>query len=74
MYSRLAERDFNNYIITELEPHKHYTVSVKVMSGGKPSDEAQDNVVTMLDRKSEWKLTCPQYDGGCLTCCPLVDS
>ncbi|CAI5668435.1 unnamed protein product [Oreochromis niloticus] len=50
MYSRLAERDSNSYIITELEPHKHYTVSVKVMSGGKPSDEAQDNVVTMIDR------------------------
>ncbi|XP_063333519.1 receptor-type tyrosine-protein phosphatase beta-like isoform X3 [Pelmatolapia mariae] len=50
MYSRLAERDSNSYIITELEPHKHYTVSVKVMSGGKPSDEAQDNMVTMLDR------------------------
>ncbi|XP_076743117.1 receptor-type tyrosine-protein phosphatase beta isoform X2 [Maylandia zebra] len=50
MYSRLAEQDSNSYIITELEPHKHYTVSVKVMSGGKPSDEAQDNVVTMLDR------------------------
>lgn len=74
MYSRLAEQDSNSYIITELEPHKHYTVSVKVMSGGKPSDEAQDNVVTMLDRKSEWKLTCPQHDGRCLTCCPPVDS
>ncbi|XP_030587276.1 receptor-type tyrosine-protein phosphatase beta isoform X2 [Archocentrus centrarchus] len=50
IYSRLIGRDSTSYIITQLEPHKHYTVSVKVISYGTTSEEAQDNVVTMIDR------------------------
>lgn len=64
IYSRLIGQDATSYIITQLEPHKHYSVSVKVISDGMTSEEAQDNVVTMIDRKAGWKLRCPQCEGG----------
>ncbi|KAM9351705.1 receptor-type tyrosine-protein phosphatase beta [Symphorus nematophorus] len=50
VYSRRTGRDSASYVITQLEPHKRYTVSVKVISDGTTSDEAQDSVVTMIDR------------------------
>lgn len=52
VYSRRTGRDASAYVITQLEPHKRYRVSVKVISGGVTSEEALVNVVTMIDRKS----------------------
>lgn len=51
VYSRRTGRDSTAYVITQLEPHKRYTVSVKVISAGTTSEEVQDSVVTMIDRK-----------------------
>lgn len=51
VYSRRTGRDSSAYLITQLEPHKRYTVSVKVISAGTTSEEARDSVVTMIDRK-----------------------
>lgn len=50
VYSRRTGRDSTTYLITQLEPHKRYTVSVKVISDRTTSEEAQDSVVTMIDR------------------------
>uniref|UniRef100_UPI0037E73E3D receptor-type tyrosine-protein phosphatase beta-like isoform X2 n=1 Tax=Semicossyphus pulcher TaxID=241346 RepID=UPI0037E73E3D len=50
VYSRRTGQDSTSYLITQLEPHKHYIVSVKVISDGMTSEEAQDSVVTMIDR------------------------
>jgi len=52
VYSRRTNRDSSSYIITQLEPHKRYTISVKVISDGTTSEEAEDSVVTMIDRKT----------------------
>lgn len=52
VYSRRTGRDSITYIITQLEPHKRYSVSVKVISDGTTSEAARDSVVTMIDRKS----------------------
>lgn len=57
VYSRRTGRDSSAYVITQLEPHKRYRVSVKVISAGVTSEEAQDSVVTMIDRKA--------HSGGC---------
>lgn len=51
VYSRRTSRKTTTYVITQLEPHKHYAVSVKVISAGTTSEEVQDSVVTMIDRK-----------------------
>lgn len=51
VYSRRTTRWTTTYVITQLEPHKHYAVSVKVISAGTTSEEVQDSVVTMIDRK-----------------------
>ncbi|XP_036068129.1 receptor-type tyrosine-protein phosphatase beta isoform X3 [Oryzias melastigma] len=50
VYSRRTGRDSTSYVITQLEPHRRYTVSVKVISAGATSREAEDSVVTMIDR------------------------
>ncbi|CAJ1055778.1 receptor-type tyrosine-protein phosphatase beta-like [Xyrichtys novacula] len=50
VYSRRTGRDSTSYLITQLEPHKRYAVSVKVISDGTTSDETQDSVITMIDR------------------------
>ncbi|KAK2842858.1 hypothetical protein Q5P01_013058 [Channa striata] len=50
VYSRRTGRDSTSYLITQLEPYKPYTVSVKVISDSTTSEEAQDNVITMIDR------------------------
>uniref|UniRef100_A0A3Q3FBX1 protein-tyrosine-phosphatase n=1 Tax=Labrus bergylta TaxID=56723 RepID=A0A3Q3FBX1_9LABR len=50
VYSRRTGRDSTGYLISHLEPHKRYTISVKVISDGTTSDEAKDSVVTMIDR------------------------
>uniref|UniRef100_A0AAQ4S4Y9 protein-tyrosine-phosphatase n=2 Tax=Gasterosteus aculeatus aculeatus TaxID=481459 RepID=A0AAQ4S4Y9_GASAC len=50
VYSRRTGRDSVSYLITQLEPHKHYVVSVKVISDQTTSEEARESVVTMIDR------------------------
>ncbi|XP_045892944.1 receptor-type tyrosine-protein phosphatase beta-like [Micropterus dolomieu] len=50
VYSRRTGRDSTTYLINQLEPHKRYTVSVKAISDQTTSEEAQDSVVTMIDR------------------------
>ncbi|XP_076018766.1 receptor-type tyrosine-protein phosphatase beta isoform X2 [Genypterus blacodes] len=50
VYSRRTGRDSSVYLITQLEPHKRYTVSVKAISDSMTSEAAQDSVVTMIDR------------------------
>ncbi|CAL8263724.1 unnamed protein product [Merluccius merluccius] len=50
VYSQRTSRDSTIYLISQLEPHKHYTVSVKVISDRMVSEAAQDSVVTMIDR------------------------
>ncbi|KAJ8002746.1 hypothetical protein DPEC_G00162150 [Dallia pectoralis] len=50
VYSRRTGRDSSLYHITRLEPHKHYTVSVKAISDSMTSEAAKDSVVTMIDR------------------------
>nr|XP_033491257.1 receptor-type tyrosine-protein phosphatase beta-like isoform X2 [Epinephelus lanceolatus] len=50
VYSRRTGRDSTSYLITQLEPHKRYTISVKVISNQTTSEEAQYSVVTMIDR------------------------
>uniref|UniRef100_A0A3B4XEA2 protein-tyrosine-phosphatase n=1 Tax=Seriola lalandi dorsalis TaxID=1841481 RepID=A0A3B4XEA2_SERLL len=50
VYSRRTSGNATTYVITQLEPHKRYTVSVKVISDQTTSDAAQDDVVTMIDR------------------------
>ncbi|XP_029289713.1 receptor-type tyrosine-protein phosphatase beta [Cottoperca gobio] len=50
VYSRRTGKDATGYLITQLEPHKRYSVSVKVISDHTTSEEARDSVVTMIDR------------------------
>ncbi|XP_028841953.1 receptor-type tyrosine-protein phosphatase beta isoform X2 [Denticeps clupeoides] len=50
VYSRRTGRDNTLYHISQLEPHKHYTVSVKVISDSMTSEAAEESVVTMIDR------------------------
>ncbi|KAM4619051.1 receptor-type tyrosine-protein phosphatase beta isoform 1-T1 [Polymixia lowei] len=50
VYSRRTGRDSTVYLITQLEPHRRYTISVKAISDSKTSEEALDSVVTMIDR------------------------
>uniref|UniRef100_A0A672YIZ3 protein-tyrosine-phosphatase n=1 Tax=Sphaeramia orbicularis TaxID=375764 RepID=A0A672YIZ3_9TELE len=57
VYSRRTRRDSNYYLITQLEPHKRYTVSVKVISDRMTSEAAKDSVVTMIDRPPVPPLT-----------------
>ncbi|XP_028286509.1 receptor-type tyrosine-protein phosphatase beta [Parambassis ranga] len=57
VYSRRTDRNSTSYIITQLEPHKRYIVSVKVISDRTTSEEAQDSVVTMIDRPPQPPLS-----------------
>uniref|UniRef100_A0A3B5QPT7 protein-tyrosine-phosphatase n=1 Tax=Xiphophorus maculatus TaxID=8083 RepID=A0A3B5QPT7_XIPMA len=50
VYSRRTSRVSTGFVITQLEPHKRYTISVKVISDGTTSEEAEYSVVTMIDR------------------------
>ncbi|KAM7415227.1 hypothetical protein PAMA_019850 [Pampus argenteus] len=50
VYSRRTGRLSTSYLITQLDPHKRYTVCVKVISDGTTSEAAWDSVVTMIDR------------------------
>nr|XP_057931583.1 receptor-type tyrosine-protein phosphatase beta-like isoform X2 [Doryrhamphus excisus] len=50
VYSRRTRRLSTTYVISQLEPHKHYTVWVKVISDATTSEAAHDSAVTMIDR------------------------
>ncbi|XP_029008877.3 receptor-type tyrosine-protein phosphatase beta-like isoform X2 [Betta splendens] len=50
VHSRRTGRDSSTYLIFQLEPHKRYTISVKVISGSTTSEAVQDSVITMIDR------------------------
>ncbi|KPP72622.1 Receptor-type tyrosine-protein phosphatase beta-like, partial [Scleropages formosus] len=50
VFSHRATRDSTLYVISQLDPHRLYTVSVRVISDGAVSDAAEDSVVTMIDR------------------------
>lgn len=57
VYSRRTGPESNLYLITSLEPHRRYTVTVKVISDRMTSEEAKDSVVTMIDRPPMPPLT-----------------
>ncbi|KAM6973817.1 receptor-type tyrosine-protein phosphatase beta [Aplochiton taeniatus] len=50
VYSRRTGRDASVYHITQLEPHKRYTLCVRAISDSMTSEAAEDTVVTMIDR------------------------
>ncbi|KAM9808056.1 receptor-type tyrosine-protein phosphatase beta [Neosynchiropus ocellatus] len=50
VYSRRTSRHSTGYLITQLEPHNRYVISVKVISDTSTSEAAQNSVVTMIDR------------------------
>ncbi|XP_076878415.1 receptor-type tyrosine-protein phosphatase beta isoform X2 [Brachyhypopomus gauderio] len=50
VYSRRTSRDTTLYHITDLEPHKRYSISVKVISDTMTSEAAEDSAITMIDR------------------------
>ncbi|KAL4660246.1 receptor-type tyrosine-protein phosphatase beta isoform X1 [Arapaima gigas] len=47
--SHHAARNSTLYVISQLEPHRYYTVIVRVVSGSSISEPAEDSVVTMID-------------------------
>ncbi|XP_066579580.1 receptor-type tyrosine-protein phosphatase beta isoform X2 [Amia ocellicauda] len=49
VYSRRTGKDTQVYNIIKLDPHKHYTVSIKVISDTMTSVAAEDSVITMID-------------------------
>lgn len=51
VYSQRTVRENTVYLIKDLEPHKHYMVSVKVISDSMTSEAVAENVVTMIDRE-----------------------
>uniref|UniRef100_A0A8D3BDD9 protein-tyrosine-phosphatase n=1 Tax=Scophthalmus maximus TaxID=52904 RepID=A0A8D3BDD9_SCOMX len=57
VYSRRTGRNSSTYVVSQLEPHKRYIVSVKVISDGTTSEEARDSVVTMIDRPPAPRLS-----------------
>ncbi|KAL1247087.1 hypothetical protein QQF64_022463, partial [Cirrhinus molitorella] len=50
VYSQRTLKDNTVYLIKDLEPHKQYMVSVKVISDSMTSEAVMENVVTMIDR------------------------
>uniref|UniRef100_A0AAR2L812 protein-tyrosine-phosphatase n=1 Tax=Pygocentrus nattereri TaxID=42514 RepID=A0AAR2L812_PYGNA len=50
VYSQRTARNTTQYHITELEPYRRYSISVKVISDTMTSEAAEDSVVTMIDR------------------------
>lgn len=51
VYSQRTVIETTVYLIKDLEPHKQYTVSVKVISDSMTSEAVMENVVTMIDRE-----------------------
>uniref|UniRef100_A0A8C8LKB1 protein-tyrosine-phosphatase n=1 Tax=Oncorhynchus tshawytscha TaxID=74940 RepID=A0A8C8LKB1_ONCTS len=66
VYSQRTGRDKTLYHITQLEPHKRYTVSVKAISDSMTSEAAEDSVVTMIDRPPLPSLTTRVNDRAAL--------
>uniref|UniRef100_A0A674CLK3 protein-tyrosine-phosphatase n=1 Tax=Salmo trutta TaxID=8032 RepID=A0A674CLK3_SALTR len=66
VYSQRTGRDSTLYHITQLEPHKRYTVSVKAISDSMTSEAAEDSVVTMIDRPPLPSLTTRVNDRAAL--------
>uniref|UniRef100_A0A673GCJ4 protein-tyrosine-phosphatase n=1 Tax=Sinocyclocheilus rhinocerous TaxID=307959 RepID=A0A673GCJ4_9TELE len=50
VYSQRTVKESTVYLIKDLEPHKQYIVSVKVISDSMTSEAVMENVVTMIDR------------------------
>uniref|UniRef100_A0A672KZS4 protein-tyrosine-phosphatase n=1 Tax=Sinocyclocheilus grahami TaxID=75366 RepID=A0A672KZS4_SINGR len=50
VYSQRTLKENTVYLIKDLEPHKQYIVSVKVISDSMTSEAVMENVVTMIDR------------------------
>ncbi|KAK7122151.1 hypothetical protein R3I93_023083 [Phoxinus phoxinus] len=50
VYSRRTLKDNTVYLIKDLEPHRHYSVSVTVISDSMTSEAVRESVVTMIDR------------------------
>ncbi|XP_059402714.1 receptor-type tyrosine-protein phosphatase beta-like [Carassius carassius] len=50
VYSQRTVKENTIYLIKDLEPHKQYIVSVKVISDSMTSEAVMENVVTMIDR------------------------
>ncbi|XP_030645845.1 receptor-type tyrosine-protein phosphatase beta [Chanos chanos] len=50
VYSQTLSGDSLSHHIDKLDPYRHYTVSVRLVSGGLHGEPAQDSVVTMIDR------------------------
>ncbi|KAK9952792.1 hypothetical protein ABG768_018599 [Culter alburnus] len=50
VYSQRTVKENTVYLIKDLEPHKQYMVSVKVISDSMTSEAVMENVVTMIDR------------------------
>lgn len=51
VYSQRTVKENTVYLIKDLEPHKQYIVSVKVISDSMTSEAVMENVVTMIDRE-----------------------
>ncbi|XP_043912939.1 receptor-type tyrosine-protein phosphatase beta isoform X2 [Protopterus annectens] len=50
VFSKRTGKDTHVYSIMNLEPHKRYLVSVKVISDSMTSDVVKDSAITMIDR------------------------
>uniref|UniRef100_A0AAV2KXK6 protein-tyrosine-phosphatase n=1 Tax=Knipowitschia caucasica TaxID=637954 RepID=A0AAV2KXK6_KNICA len=50
VYSRRTTPDHTFYLIQDLEPHRNYAVTVKVISDRSISEPATESVITMIDR------------------------
>ncbi|XP_066504838.1 receptor-type tyrosine-protein phosphatase beta-like [Hoplias malabaricus] len=50
VYSQRTARNTTLYHITQLEPHRHYSISVRVISNAMTSEAVEDTALTMIDR------------------------
>ncbi|XP_048861461.1 receptor-type tyrosine-protein phosphatase beta-like isoform X2 [Brienomyrus brachyistius] len=50
VYQQRVSCNTTLHIIDQLEPHRHYTISVRVVSGSAASEAFMDSAVTMIDR------------------------
>ncbi|XP_067292264.1 receptor-type tyrosine-protein phosphatase beta-like [Pseudorasbora parva] len=50
VYSRRTVKENTVYLVKDLEPHKQYMVSVKVISDSMTSEAVVESVITMIDR------------------------
>lgn len=77
VFSQRTARNTTLYHITNLEPHRHYSVSIRVISDTMTSAAAEYSVVTMIDREALYLLqdpTLPAYYRHIqnLECCALL--